>query len=662
MSGAQRKHVTGSTPDRKAWPPEDIRRITDALGDGLLISDGTGRILYLNPAGEELLGWENSELIDKPFDVLVGRKYDDPDKHFGDLITHDPLGLIGKRLDVTLVRGDGKDVRVDLMLSVGVSRSGGSVVIAVIRAHDAGQFQRLSTLTRQLLDVLTASDGVSPVEALLDVLGRRLGWDVTALWGLEADGSLICRGVWTTPDAPATAFVEEKRLHPHHDSGDLAKLAMERGEPLWFTDLGSNDRFTSEAIRTDGLTSACAFPIQYAGHYLGAVKMMSRAQRGPDPDLVELIAAAGGHIGEILHALEQTAERERLLAELEETRLRLQFLLRANRIVSNATGYVDTLERLAEVAVPTLGDLCLIDVLDDGGQIRRLASRHADPTKKHLADELKGRYAPDPRGGHPSAEVMTTGISRWSAEMNDQFLRATTHDARHFAILKELGFTSYMTVPLQIDGHARGTVTLVSAGSGRRYSMRELKGAEELASQIAGVVERARVLDRELAHLPHPPAQPASRSPARHPWTGGRRPLRAGRHRRRGGRRLVRRDPSRQRGSGAGGRRRAGPRHGGRVGDGPVEARALAAPVGRHATGRGPASLEPLSHHFECAAHRHRAHRRGGAGVGEAPHVLGRPSIAGGAGPGRGPERTGCTRSPAGRPHRPVSGRVRSTR
>jgi serine/threonine-protein kinase RsbW len=502
VSGAQPNHVTGNTPDRTGWPPEDIRRITDALGDGLLIADGTGHILYVNPAGEELLGWENSKLVTKPFDVLVGRKYDDPDKHFGDLITHDPLGLIGKRLDVTLVRGDGKDVRVDLMLSVGVSRAGGSVVIAVIRAHDAGQFQRLSTLTRQLLDVLTASEGMSPVEELLDVLGRRLGWDVTALWGLEPDGSLVCRGVWTTPDAPATAFVEEKRLHPDHDSGDLAKLALERGEPLWFTDLGSNDRFTSEAIRTDGLTSACAFPIQYAGHYLGAVKMMSRAQRGPDPDLVELIAAASGHIGEILHALEQTAERERLLAELEETRQRLQFLLRANRIVSNATGYVDTLERLAEVAVPTLGDLCLIDVLDDSGQIRRLASRHADPTKKHLADELKGRYAPDPQGGHPSAEVMTTGISRWSAEMTDEFLRATTHDARHFTILKELGFTSYMTVPLQIDGHARGTVTLVSAGSGRRYSMRELKGAEELASQIAGVVERARVLDREL-HISH---------------------------------------------------------------------------------------------------------------------------------------------------------------
>jgi PAS domain S-box-containing protein len=486
------------SPSRQApWPPDDIQQIVDALGDGLLVVEPTGRILYANPAAEDMLSWPSGGITGKAIEALLGPKSAEWRRRFESILKGDPSELLGKPLDVSLVTPDGNEIQVELVVSTGSLRSGDQVLIGVLRPQHRQLAQRLSTFTQQLLDVLTASSSEAPTEQLLGALGRRLTWDVAALWGLEADGSLICRGVWTTPDAPAQAFVEEKLRHPDHDSGGLARLVMERGEPAWFTDLASNARFTSQAIRSDGLVSACAFPIRYSGQCVGAVKMMSRAKKQPDPDMIELIGAVSGHIGEILHALEQAAERDMLVEELESTQRRLQFLLRANRIVSQATDYVETLERLAEVAVPALGDLCLIDVTDEDGLIRRLVSRHADRSKRHLADELLAHYAPDPRGQHPSADVMNTGESRWSAEMTDELLRATCQDERHFAILKELSFTSYMTVPLMVGDEVRGTVTLVSAGSGRRYSVRELKGAEELAGQIAGVVERARVLDRE---------------------------------------------------------------------------------------------------------------------------------------------------------------------
>jgi PAS domain S-box-containing protein len=484
------------------WPPEDIRRVVDAIGDGLLFTDPSGRVLYANPATEDLLSWPRGALVGKPIDALLSPKYTQWTERFESLFTGDSADLLGKPLDVSLVRQDGSEVRVDLVISVGTSLSGHQAVIGVLRPHTGQLVERLSTFTQHLLDVLTASSSEAPAEQLLEALGRRLGWDAAALWGLESDGSLVCRGVWTTPDAPARAFVEEKVHHPDHDSGGLARLVMEHGEPAWFTDIASNARFTSPAIRADGLVSACAFPIRYGGQSVGAVKMMSRSRKETDPDLIELIGAVSGHIGEILHALEQAAEREELVEELETTQRRHQFLLQANRVVSEATDYLQTLERLADVAVPALGDLCLIDVIDEEGLIRRLVSRHGDPAKQGLADELRMHYAPDPRGQHPSADVMTTGKSRWSAQMTDTFLRATTREDRHFAILKELSFASYMTVPLMVDDHVRGTVTLVSAGSGRRYSVRELEGAEELAAQIAGVVERARRFDREQ-HISH---------------------------------------------------------------------------------------------------------------------------------------------------------------
>ena len=95
-------------------------------------------------------------------------------------------------------------------------------------------------------------------------------------------------------------------------------------------------------------------------------------------------------------------------------------------------------------------------------------------------------------------KVMRTGRSMWSSFMDDGFLRATSRDDRHYAILKTLGFTSYMTVPLRLhDEQVLGTVTLVSAGSGRRFSEKDLGLAEQLAKQVSSVVSRARAYDRE---------------------------------------------------------------------------------------------------------------------------------------------------------------------
>src|SRR5580704_8844069 len=243
------------------WPQEDIRQVIDKLGDGLLFTDRTRRVLYANPAAERLLGWPATTLAGTPFEVFLSPKYTEWKDRFESLLAGDSPDLMGKSLDVSLQRRDGSEVRVDLVLSVGTFVRDHQVAIAVLRPRDDQLIQRVSDFTQHLLDVLTTSSGESPADQLLAVLCRRLQWDVAALWGLESDGSLVCRGVWTNPDAPAESFVLEKLRHPDHDTGGLARRVMERGEPAWLTDISVSQRFTSEAIVADGLVSACALPI-----------------------------------------------------------------------------------------------------------------------------------------------------------------------------------------------------------------------------------------------------------------------------------------------------------------------------------------------------------------------------------------------------------------
>jgi PAS domain S-box-containing protein len=485
-----------------SWPPDDVRRIVDALADSIIVADSAATVVYANAAAATLLRRELHELIGKSFAELLAPESAAWSQSIEAAVTGGAHEALGLRHRMVFADPLGATIPVEFVGSVATTRMGWPVLIAVLRSDERSQLHRVTSFTEQMLGVLCASSSSNPADQLLSSLCRRLGWEVAALWGLRPDGSMICRGVWTAPEAPARAYVAEKQRNPTHDVGGLARMVIERGSPVWFTDLASLERFTSDAILEDGLTSACALPVRFGGQVLGAIKMMTRARREPDPDLIELVGAISGAVGAILHALEQAAERDALVEELEATKRRLEFILGANRAVSEAGGYVEAVDRLADVAVPTLADLCLIDVQHEDGSIRRLAARHADPRKAHLAAELLVNYAPNPHSRHPSADVMATGRSRWAATMSEEFLRETSQDEHHLQLLKELHFTSYMTVPLVIEDQVMGTVTLVSAGSGRRFTERELAGAEELAGQVASVLERARLLDteRQISH------------------------------------------------------------------------------------------------------------------------------------------------------------------
>lgn len=206
--------------------------------------------------------------------------------------------------------------------------------------------------------------------------------------------------------------------------------------------------------------------------------------------------------------------RVALVDQLATAQRAQQFLLRASDALARAAGVADTLQALAEVAVPTLGDLCLIDVADEGGGLKRMAAVHADPARSSLAAELRN-YPPNPAGDHPSVQVMRDGRSRWAPAMPEEFLQATTRDERHLQLLHELRFSSYMVVPLLADDQVLGSITLVASGSGRVLGPDDLALAEDLAARVALVVAKERRYDRErtTSHLLQAgllPSQPPS--------------------------------------------------------------------------------------------------------------------------------------------------------
>lgn len=237
-----------------------------------------------------------------------------------------------------------------------------------------------------------------------------------------------------------------------------------------------------------------------------------------------IVTADGEYRGRIWFLADDTERRQaeatrlELLEHLQVAQSSQAFLLSAAQALASSRTYAETLANLAEVAVPTLCDICLIDVRDDDGPgLRRMTSRHADPARQPLVDQLASEYPPEPDGGHPAIQVLATGTSVLSEDMPDEFLQVTSRDEEHYRIIKELGFESFMTVPLADRGEIHGAMTLISAGSGRRFGPRDLTLAEDLARQVAAVVGKARQYEQEhlTAHtlqstllpndLPHAP-------------------------------------------------------------------------------------------------------------------------------------------------------------
>lgn len=342
---------------------------------------------------------------------------------------------------------------------------------------------RLYSVARALTGALTA---VEVATCVFDRLAE-LGAASTGLWLVESGTVRFVGGAGVTEAIPGS--VSTLPL----DSDLPAAEAIRTGRVITFGSRAErNRRWPVLAVVDSDAEGTAVLPLQSSGRALGCLHIAYPAIMEPDDfDASFLTALAELCSAALDRAQLYDAERERR-----------DFLLDASSAVAGAGGFAETLERLASVAVPRLADLCLIDVAEGAGQLRRMAAVHSDPSAQPLVDELLTRYQPEPGGPHPASHAVAEGRSLWRSDMSDEYLRSTTRDEHHFELTRRLGFQSFMSVPLRAAGEVLGAITLVSAGSGRRFGASDLALAEELAERVAEVVAAARrhEREREVAH------------------------------------------------------------------------------------------------------------------------------------------------------------------
>ena len=167
------------------------------------------------------------------------------------------------------------------------------------------------------------------------------------------------------------------------------------------------------------------------------------------------------------------------------------FLSEATRVLASSLDYRATLTSVAELAVPTIADWCVVHAVGDDGEIGQLAVAHADPAKVAWAREIQERYPSDPNAPTGVPNVIRTGRPEIYPSIPEDVLVAAARDDEHLGLLREVGFTSAMILPIVARDRVLGVITLVSAEAGRHYGDSDLALAQHLARRAAVAIDNA---------------------------------------------------------------------------------------------------------------------------------------------------------------------------
>lgn len=239
-----------------------------------------------------------------------------------------------------------------------------------------------------------------------------------------------------------------------------------------------------------GSQAWAALPLTREGDAIGAIALTFAEPRAFDAEerrFLEILAQ------EAAQALERARlyESERAArGEAVRQQERLNFLAEASEVLAGSLREERTLQHLVELIVPRLADWCIVDVVGTDGVIEQLAVAHEEPKKGELIRDLRRRYPPDLRD-HPIPRVIASGSSEMAGELSDE--DADIQDEGHRELLRELGATSHMVVPLTARGRTLGAVSFISGHSGRRYAGYDLALAEDLARRAALALDNARL-------------------------------------------------------------------------------------------------------------------------------------------------------------------------
>ncbi|WP_433928172.1 ATP-binding protein [Sorangium cellulosum] len=172
-----------------------------------------------------------------------------------------------------------------------------------------------------------------------------------------------------------------------------------------------------------------------------------------------------------------------------------RFLAAASASLSDSLDFQGTLDRLGRLTVPELADWCVIHTLPEVEAARRVTVTHVNPEEVRRARALLREIEPLPALSAVMEQVLGGERPELFRDFSHPLIAPLAEHAGFRRLVRELGITSVMLVPMVARGRAFGCIALGTAASGRIYDEADLAVAHDLAQRAALAADNARLYE-----------------------------------------------------------------------------------------------------------------------------------------------------------------------
>jgi serine phosphatase RsbU (regulator of sigma subunit) len=198
---------------------------------------------------------------------------------------------------------------------------------------------------------------------------------------------------------------------------------------------------------------------------------------------------AGGLAGLWVASLRVHLNREQAASEL---------LAEAGALMEDALDQVQRAQHLANLAVPALGDVAMVDMLTPEGTIERMASVSTGTKVADVFANMRATTPIDPRGPHPVAEVIRTGRTINLDQLSDKQIDDITTRQNERELLRKHRFQSCIVLPLGARGAVLGALTLWIMRPPKAFDETARRTAKRLADRAALALDNARLYEQQV--------------------------------------------------------------------------------------------------------------------------------------------------------------------
>jgi PAS domain S-box-containing protein len=379
--------------------------IEQAVPAGIAAVDLEGRQTYVNPAFCAMVGWSAAELVEAkpPFVYWPPEEV----KRLTDTLGNVVLGkAAAEGIEVRFKRRD--EERFDALVHVTALRDAsnrvtgwvGSALDITERKRAEARLAAEHAVTRILANA-SSFDEAAP--AVLEALLESLEVDAVQFWLLETKRRVLVplTAKARRPSPLTRAFLKASAPLPSPDDPSLPGRVWRERRAAWITDLSQDAGCARRDLALKaGLRGAAAFPIQNADAFVGVLELFAARRMTPEPTLANMLNAISSEIGQFVrrwraeedlrHAHGQLETRvQQRTADLKTTNAKLQTAIIQRKRLEYELLEITERERrrigldLHDDLGQKLAGLALMTKGLERKLARRRAAEAADATKVH---------------------------------------------------------------------------------------------------------------------------------------------------------------------------------------------------------------------------------------------------------------------------------------